>query len=314
MAATTKNELKIVQKDTVDIVADKVRKFQESKELCLPQNYSAENAMKSAWLTIQEIKDKNQKPALSVVTRDSVANALLNMCIQALDPAKKQCYFIVYGNQLIMQRSYFGTMHVAKMVNPDIVDIVAQCVYAGDIFKYEIKRGKKVVVDHQQDLDNIKKSNIRAAYCSIFFKDGTEQSTIMTIEEIKQAWSQSLTKPFDENGVLKKASVHGKFTEEMAKKTVINRACKTIINSSDDSSLVLEHFNETDAAMAKAEAQAEIDENANSVVVEVDSSTGEVVEESREVMPGVYQDELSGEATTTDNTADELDVVEDDLP
>ena len=66
--------------------------------------------------------------------------------------------------------------------------------------------------------------------------------------------------------------------------------------------------------MAKAEAQAEIDENANSVVVEVDSSTGEVVEESREVMPGVYQDELSGEATTTDNTADELDVVEDDLP
>ena len=41
------NKLSLIQKDTVDIVAKRVREFQERGELHFPANYSPENAMKS---------------------------------------------------------------------------------------------------------------------------------------------------------------------------------------------------------------------------------------------------------------------------
>jgi len=110
LANNKDNQLALVKKDTVDIVAAKVREFQERGELDLPPNYSPENAMKSAWLILQNTFDKNKKPVLHACTKDSIANSLLDMIVQGLNPAKKQCYFIAYGNQLVCQRSYFGTM------------------------------------------------------------------------------------------------------------------------------------------------------------------------------------------------------------
>jgi recombination protein RecT len=38
---------------------------------------------------------------LQACTRDSIANALLDMAVQGLNPAKKQGYFIAYGKQLV---------------------------------------------------------------------------------------------------------------------------------------------------------------------------------------------------------------------
>ena len=92
-----------VRKETIDIVTARVREFQNKGELYFPSNYVPENALKSAWLTIQETEDKNRKPALEVCTKESIANALLSMVIQGLNPDKKQCYFIVYGNKLQLQ-------------------------------------------------------------------------------------------------------------------------------------------------------------------------------------------------------------------
>ena len=110
------SNLALIKKDTVDVVAAKIRQFQERGELQLPPNYSAENAMKAAWLELQEVKDKEDRPALSVCTRDSIANALLRMAVQGLNPAKNQCYFVAYGKKLVLMRSYFGSMHVAKSI------------------------------------------------------------------------------------------------------------------------------------------------------------------------------------------------------
>lgn len=277
--ATTKTNagLAMVKKDTVDIVANKVREFQERGELHFPANYSPENAMKAAWLTIQETTDRNDKPALSVCTKDSVANALLNMVVQGLNPAKKQCYFIVYGNRLVLQRSYFGTMYLAKMVDPEIEEIIADVVYKGDEFEYGKKRGRTVVLNHAQKLENVDKKNIIAAYCSVFYRNGTESTTIMTMDEIKQAWRQSQMKPINDNGTIKAGSTHDKFTAEMAKKTVTNKACKTIINSSNDSTLLIKAYRETDDAVQEAAVEAEIAENANMIEIDVDTETGEVM-------------------------------------
>lgn len=263
------SNLALIKKDTVDVVATKIRQFQERGELQLPQNYSADNAMKAAWLSLQEVADKDGKLALTVCTRDSIANALLKMVVQGLNPAKNQCYFVVFGKTLVMMRSYFGSVHVAKSVDPDIEDIFGEVVYEGDEFEFEKKRGKTIITKHKQKLENMKKENIVAAYATVLYKDGKEHSIIMTMDQIKQAWQQSKTHPIDEKGKIKTGSTHAKFTAEMCKKTVINRICKPIINNSDDSNLVARYAKETDVDLTEAEVAQEIEENANTETIDI---------------------------------------------
>lgn len=265
----------LVKQNTVDIVAKKVRLFQENNELHLPADYSPENAMKSAWLILQSTQDKDKKPALQVCTTDSIANSLLDMVVQGLNPAKKQCYFIVYGNKLVCQRSYFGSMAVAKNV-AGAKDVYAQVVYKGDDFVYGINRGRKQVLKHEQKLENVKPENILAAYCVIEFGDERPPYTdIMTMDQIKTAWSKSKMNP---DG---KDSTHSQFSEEMAKKTVINRACKAYINSSSDGNLLLiKHFNRTEDALAEQEVEEEIAENANGDYIDIEATITEVEPEN----------------------------------
>lgn len=272
----------LAKKDTIDLVEAKIKSFQNTGELHFPQNYSPENALKSAWLTIQEVVDRDKKPALSVCSRESVANALLSMVIQGLNPDKKQCYFIVYGPKLTLQRSYFGSIAVAKRVDDNIADIYPAVVYKGDVFKYRKIRGRDVVVEHEQTLENVNKQNIVAAYATVYYKDGTEASTIMTIDEIKQSWRQSKAFPFDDKGNLKPDSTHAKFPADMAMRTVVNKACKPIINSSDDSNLIVKFAKMTQDYQTEAMVEEEISDNANSEVIEVeyeaDPATGEVID------------------------------------
>lgn len=67
----------VVQKDVVDSVLAKITKFEETGELKLPANYSAANALKSAWLILQETKDRSDRPALVVCTKE----VLLMLCL-----------------------------------------------------------------------------------------------------------------------------------------------------------------------------------------------------------------------------------------
>lgn len=285
------SDIALVKRDTIDIVAQKVRQFQESKELQLPANYSPDNAMKSAWLIIQSAVDKNQKPVLEVCTRESIANALLDMVVQGLNPSKKQGYFIPYGDKLVFQRSYFGTMAVAMEVDDSIDEIVAEVVYEGDNFKYKLVRGKKEITEHEQLLENINGKKIKAAYCIIFDHDGNPKKTeIMTFDDIKQAWKQSKMYPVNDNGSIKANSTHDKFTAEMAKKTVVNRACKSIINASNDSYLFKESFSRASEVIAEDNVTQQIAENANSELIDVtsevvvDKDTGELTEQTNDTL------------------------------
>lgn len=279
------NTLTLVKKDTVDVVAARIRQLQERRELYLPSNYSAENAMKAAWLALQEVVDKNGKPALEVCTRGSIANALLKMVIQGLNPAKNQCYFTAFGNKLVLMRSYFGSIHVAKSVNENIEDIVADVVYEGDEFEFEKVRGKTRITKHKQKLENIEKNKIKAAYATVIYKDGGEESVIMTIDEIKQAWKQSFMHPVDEKGNIKAGTTHDRFTAEMCKKTVINRICKPIINSSDDSNIVARYAKQTNTDIVEAEVEEEIAENANQEMIDVEFEYEDADEAKEEEEP-----------------------------
>jgi len=267
------NEIALFKKTDMEAITKRVQQFINNGELTLPADYSPENAMKSAWLMLQETVDRDKRPALQVCTRESVYNALLSMVVQGLNPDKKQCYFIVYGKKLICQRSYFGSIHVAKMVDPDIVDVYAQTVYADDEFEYEIRHGKEVVTKHIQKLQNINPDKIIGAYATIVYKDGRELSTVMTFDEIKQAWKQSPTKPIDDKGNIKAGSTHEKFTADMCEKTAINKACKYVINASSDKSIISKYAQMMDAELKEAEVEAEIEENANQEFIDVTDYT-----------------------------------------
>ena len=278
------NELALVKKDVVDVVGKKVQEFVARGELHLPPNYSVENAMKSAWLILQNTVDKDKRPVLQVCAKDSIANALLDMAVQGLNPAKKQGYFIAYGKQLVFQRSYFGTMAVTKRV-AGAKDIFAEIVCKGDEFEYQIKNGNKYITKHIQKIENVDPNNIVAAYCTIVFDDDRQFTDVMTWQEIQKAWSKSKMNPE------KEGSTHKEFAQEMARKTVINRACKRYLNSSDDGSLLMYHVNRADEVAAEAEVEAEIEESANQELIDVEYD--------------VADEEIGNEGKTAEDTTKE---------
>lgn len=236
-----------------DQVLEKVNKFTADGALILPRNYSVENNMKSAWLILQETLDRNNKPVLEVCTKASVANALFDMVLQGMSVSKNQGYFIAYGNKLEFQRSYFGTVALAKRVHGGIVtEPVANVIYDGDEFIYTIdpSTGLVKIVKHDQKLENIDDSKIKAAYAIVTYADGKTQTTIMTIAQIKAAWNQGATKG--------QSPAHKNFPAEMCKKTVIGRACKLVINSSDDAWLYDGKSDEDDVDVARQQRDAEV--------------------------------------------------------
>ena len=55
----SKNNLAMMERDIVDAVGKRVEKLTKSGKLHLPRNYSAENALKAAWLVLQETSIAN---------------------------------------------------------------------------------------------------------------------------------------------------------------------------------------------------------------------------------------------------------------
>lgn len=228
----------------------------------MPANYSPENALKSAWLKLQEVEDKNHNRALDVCSKESVCNSLLDMVVQGLTPAKNQCYFVVYGKQLTLMRSYMGTVAVAKRFS-DVKEVYANCIFEGDEFKYVIdpNTGLKKITIHEQDFMNIDINKIKGAYAVILREGADPYVEIMTMDQIKKAWGQGATK----GG----SPAHKNFTEEMAKKTVINRACKLFINTSDDEPVLVDAFNRTTESEHQREDRTYYDADAD-VIVDVE--------------------------------------------
>ena len=259
-------------KNIADDVLARVRQFEETKMLSVPKNYSAENALKAAWLILQETVDKDKNPVLSVCSKESVANSLLKMVVKGLNPMKKQCYFIAYGKQLSMQESYMGNMAVAKRV-AGVKSVVSQAVYEGDVFEFHVdaETGDKKVLKHEQKLENMG-DKVRGAYAIVTREDGTKLVEVMNIFQIRKAWAQRKGPA--------ESDTHRNFTDEMAKKTVINRALKLLINSSDDGDLFDGDETDNDGAETRhaTSVQQEIATNANTeelgftdaIVVEAD--------------------------------------------
>lgn len=198
--------------------------------ITVPKGFSADNQIYLAFLKLTSMTDpSSKKPVLSLVTPQSVANAMLTMCLKGLSMEKGQCTFIRYGNELQFQQEYHGTVALAKRYGAG--DPQAQVIYEGDDFEYEInpKTGKKVVKKHIQKLQNINNDKIVGAWCLVPYADHPDwepKVEVMTMDEIRRSWMQGATKG--------QSPAHRNFPQEMAKKTVIGRACKLFVSTSDD--------------------------------------------------------------------------------
>jgi len=277
---TTKQEVSIIQKDITDSVNSSLTRLQD-EGLTLPANYNHSNALKSAFFALSNNAGGN---LLEVCSKASVANALLDMVTQGLSPAKTQCYFINYNKTCKLNRSYFGTQAVLKRLT-NVKDIWANVIYQDDVFEYENDRGREKLTSHKTVFENRDKEII-GAY-AIVQTNEEEILTVMTKKEVDASWSQSKTQQ----------AVHKKFPQEMAKRTVINRAAKAFINTSDDSDLLVQAINnstenEYENERKEINPEFEIKENANTEqldfqpeVIEspqedIDAETGEIISEA----------------------------------
>lgn len=284
---TNQNTPALLQKDITDQVNQKVTAMQ-NEGLALPQNYSPANALKSAFFAMTNASGGN---LLEKCSKESIANSLLDMVVQGLNPSKTQCYFIPYGQTLKLTRSYFGTQTVLKRLK-EVKDVWANAIYQGDDFDVEMIDGRESIKFHNTSFAN-RDNPIVGAYCIVLKDDGEKVLTTMTKKEIDKSWSKSKNK-----------NVQNDFPQEMSKRTVINRAAKSFVNTSDDSELLIEAINRTtsneypnDAERKEAEIIDEIDQNANSEVldpkhVEV-TDTSQISEELDEqpfIEPGNQED------------------------
>ncbi|EYT95554.1 recombinase RecT [Enterococcus mundtii] len=202
----------------------------------MPPGYSPQNALKSAFFELTNNTGGNllQMAATNQEMKTSISNALLDMVIQGLSPAKKQCYFIKYGNKVQLMRSYFGTMAVLDRVTGG-ADITPVVVRQGDDFQVGMNGPNMVVTKHETKFENLD-NEIVAAYVVIKLANGKEITTVMTKKQIDQSWAKSK---------MKGSGPQKEFPEEMAKRTVINRAAKSLINTSNDNDLLVQVAKDT---------------------------------------------------------------------
>ena len=225
-------EIKKKEKNITDLVLARFNEMQQAKLLDIPKNYSANNALKSAWFVMQtiEAKDGDKKvPALTHCSNESIVNALFEMVVSGLNPMKKQCYFIPYAKKLTFMVSYQGNIALAKRYS-GVLSVIPKVLHKDDIFKTEIlSDGREVLLEHNQPIENLDKP-ITGGYAVIVDKQGNEHLTKQTLSMIKNSWAMGVAKG---NG-----KPHNNFTDEMVKRTVANLACKPWINSSDDEAII----------------------------------------------------------------------------
>ena len=270
------NELAKQEKTIVDSVQNRIAEMQNKGSIELPNNYSVSNALKSAYLILQETQTRDKKPVLQACTQESIANSLLDMATQGLNPSKSQCYFIAYGNKLTMSRSYLGTIALTKRIK-SVKDVKGYAVYKDDDIKlgFDVMTGKQKILEFNPGLNRNAK-DIVGAFALVLGDNEILHTEYMSIDQIHSAWNQGSMKG--------NSGAHKNFPDQMAIKTVINRACKFYVSTSDDSDKIAEFMNKT-IEDTDRELEEEKKEFANKEVVEieeipenVDVETGEIIE------------------------------------
>ena len=243
-------QMEVKKNDITVSVLNKISALRESGQLKLPSDYSAENALKAAYLALPEVK------GIENCTPVSIANALLKMVVNGLSPLKKQCDFIPYGNKLECQIEYTGNIALAKRYGK-MKDIKAKAVFKGDEFEFETDpaTGRTKILKHKQTLESLNSKEVIGAYAVVYMENGEIDVEVMGIEQIRASWNQGRAKG--------ESPAHKNFPDQMAIKTVINRACKLLVRGSDDAVLYDGDEEEPKKDKVYEDTKFEVVENAN---------------------------------------------------
>ena len=265
-------EVKKTVKSVGDIVLSRVNEMSEAG-FTLPADYNPTNAIKASMLVLQEIKDKNGKPALEVCTPASIQAALFKMLCYGENVANIQGYFVVYGNQLQYQESYFGKVLRVRRIFPEWTP-VPMLIHEGDSFEYAIDQetGSNKALKHEQKLENIDKPII-GGYLYIPCAAGGQDLYVMTAKEIATAHSKSRSG----------GAVHKQFSTKMYSKTLVSSGCNYILNSTPSQSNIADNSDDPNAPEPAqefdyAEEVVEVHE-LPAAPQDVDTETGEIKNE-----------------------------------
>jgi len=252
----------------------------QAQGLVLPPRYAANNALLAAMYKIKNTVNRDKKPALTVCKPDSIKQAVTEMLTKGLDPNKQQCYFIVYGDQLTLFESYFGIVHRLKESNPDVKDVFSEVVYNKDKFAYSMAQGHKVITLHEQAPENVDLTQIKGAYATIVYRDGSEQSEYMTMQQIRNSWARGQTKG--------DSDAHRLAPEEMSKRTVLKRLAKPLLNTENDEEMLEGQISAINEKAAENEATTSID-------ITPDPQTDEAEQIPEQEQPKKEQEHTEGE-------------------
>ena len=249
-------------------------KMVENNVFDIPDNYSYKNAIQAArYLITKPIESgpNKGKAIIDICTPQSILKTIMEMAQKGLNPDKKQCYFIPYGNTCTLSISYQGNVALAKRGGEDIGEIYGYAVYKDDVLdlSFNPKRGVFEIDSYQPDISKWTKSDIAGAFAVITDRAGDVKYTeYMTMEQIQDAWNMG--------GAKGNSPAHKNFPDQQAIKTVKSRAVKSFVNTADDSEIVSSE--EKSISYTDKTLNEELESKANSLELDTNISQEKVPE------------------------------------
>lgn len=263
-------------------------KMVENKVFDVPENYSYKNAIQAArYLITKPIENVSNKgkAIVDICTKESILKTIMEMAQKGLNPDKKQCYFIPYGNTCTLSISYQGNVALAKRGGEDLGETYGYAVYKNDKLElvFDPRKGVIQIKSYEPDISKWTKSDIIGAFAVVTDRKGDVRYTeYMTMEQIQDSWNMG--------GAKGKSPAHKNFPDQQAIKTVKSRAVKSFVNTADDSEIVGD--SDKSIAFTDQSFKNELESNANTLELDspinkenkeipsnVDIETGEVIED-----------------------------------
>lgn len=177
----------------------------------------------------------NDRPAIEVATPTSIREVALRVITEDIDLSKKQANIIAYGNDITLQKQFYGNVALAKQQYGNHIEFYSQLVYPGDDFEI-IKNGLGYGRDefrHTTTPDNLvvkSKDGYKSQATPIFvytyvvdlITDKVIATNVFSYERCYNSWTQSGIKP-----------THKKFPGEMMIKTNESYIATRLYNKSN---------------------------------------------------------------------------------
>lgn len=253
-------------------VVDLVQSMQKQFEIALPKHINSERFVRIAITSIR------QNPKLAKCSQESLLGALMTSAQLGLEPGiLGQAYLIPYKDNVQFQIGYKGMIELLRR-SGQLSDIYACEIRKNDDF--QITLGLHRDIKHNINF-NENRGEVVGYYAVAVLKDGANSFEFMTkkqVEEHRDKFSKTAnTGPWKTD------------FDEMAKKTVVKKLLKYLPvsvewleNVSKDEKVLTvptssQNSNMDDLEPIEIVSDETIEDNSN-----VDSSTGEIIEEKKE--------------------------------